>query len=193
MQIKNVLLVILFISTFFNLDLKAGCGGFHIQGNKPNPVAIGDTVRMVLVADGSTCPSSYSHQWYHNGSIITGADNIFYLATEPGDYKLEYIANGSLYSDTYTVIYEGVGIETHTKSVIKIFPNITSGIINMEFNETGEKSLIIYNSIGERVVEESFYVSELSCTRDLTHLEKGIYFFHFITDKRKFVIKVIRE
>ena len=75
MPIKNLFIIILFVSSFFNL--KAGCGGFYIQPNKLNPVALGDTVELDFVADGSHCPDTHSHQWYHNGSIITGADNIF--------------------------------------------------------------------------------------------------------------------
>jgi hypothetical protein len=132
-----------------------------------------------------TSSSTTGNQWYLNGNIINGATGQTYTVTENGSYTV-VVTNGvsSATSVAYVITSfttTPTAIETNTNNIsIVIYPNPTSGIINIE----GEfKEAKIFNSTGELIL-----VSKEKAV-DISGLTNGVYFIE-IDNKFHKIIKL---
>jgi hypothetical protein len=68
------------------------------------------------------------------------------------------------------------------KETVSIYPNPNNGTFMLQFPSMKEPALVIfYNSVGQKVFERVNVGSEE--TFDLSHLPKGVYFFHLKSEK----------
>lgn len=85
-----------------------------------------------------------------------------------------------------------VGVEEHSKDLsLKIYPNPSSGEFRVESLELRVENLIVYNLIGEELMNVVFESTNQSV--DISHLNNGIYFVSIETLKGKKTIKLIKE
>jgi hypothetical protein len=59
----------------------------------------------------------------------------------------------------------------------KLFPNPTTGLLNIEFNANTTATVDLYNVLGERVMTKTFNAAGLR-TIDLGNLDNGIYYMN---------------
>lgn len=94
--------------------------------------------------------------------------------------------------DTSVVIGAPTGLtdEMDDTSLIKIYPNPSSGIIyiNKRFNSEDNSSLMIKNMLGETVLILNHIPGELN----IEHLPKGVYSILFENDSQQHVFKFIK-
>jgi len=86
---------------------------------------------------------------------------------------------------------DALSIKSEKENEIKIYPNPTSGILNILLPANKDKMLIgsIYNISGQKVYE--FNPNLVSTTLDLSFLPKGIYFLNLNTKTQIFNSKII--
>lgn len=121
-----------------------------------------------------------SYQWIdcdNGNAIITGETNGQFTASETGNYAVE-ITKGSctVMSACHAVEIEEVGIEDDfVNNSFHIFPNPTSGILNVNLSNFEENIyLVVFNAIGNKVAEQKVNTANIQI--DLSKQEKGIYF-----------------
>ena len=106
--------------------------------------------------------------------------------TEPGYYtaKLQGADCDSVIGLTLSVLE---GVTETSESVVKVWPNPTSGVLHIEADEFNKVE--IYNLLGQIVMH-----AEKVETMDLSDLDKGVYFL-IASNKNgaKAVTKVIKE
>ena len=106
--------------------------------------------------------------------------------TEPGYYtaKLQGADCDSVIGLTLSVLE---GVPETSESVVKVWPNPTSGVLHIEADEFNKVE--IYNLLGQIVMK-----AEKVETMDLSDLDKGVYFL-IASNKNgaKAVTKVIKE
>jgi hypothetical protein len=73
----------------------------------------------------------------------------------------------------------------------KISPNPTSDILNIEFENTEQRKLIIFNQLGQMVLNETS--NQVNVTLNLEALSKGFYVLTIRTQKGTFTKKIIRN
>ena len=75
---------------------------------------------------------------------------------------------------------------------LSIFPNPTTGILNILIPENMENSnILIYNSLGSEVGSFNIPSNSRSFTTDLKPYGNGIFFIHVLSEGRSVVKKVI--
>lgn len=70
-----------------------------------------------------------------------------------------------------------------------VYPNPTSGIVNIKSKKNQDYSLMIFDAIGRKVYSQKY--KNLLNSINISNLSKGIYFFNFSFDDAEFSKKVI--
>ncbi len=127
-------------------------------------------------------------------AIINNVENGTYPYTvEATGYETasgSVTVNGSDVSEVVT-LNASTDIEISLSQDIKIYPNPTSGVININFeNQTNKLELSIYNITGELVYYTPSFSSE---TLDLSCLNQGVYFVNVKYESNYSMIKLIKE
>ncbi len=129
-----------------------------------------------------------SYQWYHDGNIIAGATDYFYIATEGGDYNL--VATDANSCQVEAAIFDVVaGLPTTIDGLeFMVFPNpvrnkltISSGQFAQSNPSSGGlaiNAITLYSILGEKVIAVS--LPKANCKQpaelDLRALPNGVYY-----------------
>jgi len=101
-----------------------------------------------------------------------------------GTYSYRYGTNGGSHT-IYAKFERQTGIETVDKSVMVIYPNPSSGTINIEVSQNGKAEL--YDVRGKRVAAIDLNAGHN--TMDLSNMPKGIYIIRHQGNVTKIVKK----
>lgn len=120
-----------------------------------------------------TSTSATTYQWYFNGVLMPGETNQSVNATQSGNYVVRVTdANGCTYS--YSLTYEfqlSTGISEADPKVLKLFPNPTTGILQLDGTATGDDfNVFVYDTYGKLVTSVH---NEIRI--DLSEFANGIY------------------
>ena len=162
-------------------------------------VFVNTPVTPSISAVGLTLTSdpAISYQWYLEGNLINGATSQTIAVIQNGNYTVKITdANGcSATSANFNVTSVGVQNINESNSLL-VYPNPTSGIFEIQFNSTTEKTvtLSVTDILGNLIYSE---VIELSGNRfhkkyDLSSFTDGIYFIK-VSDNtnRSRVVKIL--
>ena len=131
-----------------------------------------------------TTTSATTYQWYLNGNLINGATSQNYTPAQNGIYVVRITdVNGCVYK--YSAGYPfslSTGIEENETNNISLYPNPTTGIVDLNFNYQK------FNKVKVDVVD-LFGKIVTSCENnwrlDLSHLSNGIYTLAISLDNKK--------
>lgn len=137
-----------------------------------------------------TTATATTYQWYYNGSLIDGATSQDYTPTQSGIYVVRTTdVNGcvNVYSQGYAYT-AATAIEELEGKNISIYPNPSSGIIDIDLNYQNPDKLIVmvYDTFGKEV-----FLAENSSRIDLTQLANGVYTMSISLDNKKAIYKKV--
>lgn len=137
-----------------------------------------------------TTASATTYQWYYNGTLINGATSQNYTPGQSGIYVVRTTdVNGcvNVYSQGY-VYTTATAIDELEGKNITIYPNPSTGIIDVDLNYQNPTKLIVmvYDTFGKLVFE-----TENSSRIDLTELSNGIYTMSISLDNKKAIYKKV--
>jgi hypothetical protein len=145
-----------------------------------------------ITANGSdlTTAAATTYQWYYNGTLISGATSQTYTPTQSGIYVVRTTdANGCVYvySPGYAYSITTAMEELEGKN-IGLYPNPTSGIVDIDLNYQNPNKLtvIVYDGLGKQVFE-----AVNSSRLDLDQLPNGVYTVSIALDNKKPVYKKV--
>ncbi len=133
-------------------------------------------VPVVTEANDTLYSSAAStYQWYFNGQIITGANDPFYVPSQPGIYIVRITdTNGCVYRyspDFNYSISSGINDFPH-ENLLTVYPNPSGGIFHITADTPDQLfDIVVINAIGQEVVKLGS-----SNAIDLTGFQNGIYF-----------------
>lgn len=93
---------------------------------------------------------------------------------------------GANESDCYTSTKQ-----LKSNSTIKIYPNPTSDNLNIEFETTEQRELMIFNQLGQMVLNESS--NQVNVVLSLEDLPKGFYVLAIRSKERTFTKKIVKH
>jgi hypothetical protein len=169
----------------------------HYVYNVPGVVMVRDTtpVAPVVHLHGDTLItySSGTLTWYHSntlvplvGTVIPGATDTFYHPTALG-YYYAIANNANCPSIASNVIYISLlGVEEVNKSRVNIYPNPTTGVVSLDWNNTAvSMKLNVYNALGQNVINGTIdHQSHYDV--DLSALSSGNYYIQLRDDEGKY-------
>jgi Secretion system C-terminal sorting domain/SprB repeat len=137
------------------------------------PAALNNTVSLALGTLSANL-SGATYQWYQcPNTLLSGATNQTYTPLVDGDYKVDITLSGcTVTSSCVTVVALGNNsFELFSK--FKLYPNPTSGIINIDSDTNGD--ILIVNQLGQVVKTFSIKANALNQI-SIEELNEGTYF-----------------
>ena len=136
-----------------------------------------------------------SYQWLAcNGDYqpIEGQVNQIFTPTSSGSYAVEVTQNGcSAISECYFISISSSELEL--LSGVNIYPNPTSGHLNINFEEALRNGSISVYNIGGQLVKRKTGVNEISTHIDLGSFENGVYIIEIHADDMTMTFRVIKS
>jgi len=133
--------------------------------------------------------SATTYQWYLNGNLIVGATGQTYTPAQNGIYVVRTTdVNGcvNVYSAGYQFgVPTKLNSNTNALNNFEIFPNPSTGIVNLNFKSTENYTVKVYSINGRLMLIEN-NVSSI----DLSSFHNGLYFINVGSEKINFTKKV---
>ena len=133
----------------------------------------------------------FTFQWYRDGLLVVGDTTSTITVFQNGEYLVE-ASNlaGCTSSDTFTVLMNGIN-DSIKPTDIKIYPNPSSGNIQLELNsEIKSGTISVIHISGKLILEKQFNNTSL-LSFDLTRFSKGMYILQLISEEGKSNHKII--
>jgi len=96
-----------------------------------------------------------TYQWYHDGNLIAGATNYFYVATESGDYNV--VATDINNCEVEAAIFDVIAAVEPVPSsdLLNVFPNPADELLQISYRirTNSPQEISIYNSSGKMVMD----------------------------------------
>ena len=174
----------------------------------PTAPAFSEDGNWLEVNDTSLLPLEYSLQWYINGDLIPDAIETTLCNTVPGVslYSLVVTDEQTGCTNEYSLgvaFDENADCTVPTKEILaienslRIFPNPTSGLLNIIFeNEKYQQfDISVSDVIGQRVYSQEVSASLINFneTIDLGDLDAGVYFLKIQTNEGHVVRKLVKN
>ena len=135
------------------------------------------------------------YQWINcddNFAIINGEINKEFTPTTNGNYAVEITANNNCKDTSECLSVSTLNIRKNTLfSNLSIFPNPSSGLVNIKMGDINDLSIKIINVDG-KVVYEKQHINSLQYQFELNE-ERGIYFIEVSSKKAKEYYKLIKK
>lgn len=151
---------------------------------------------ITLTNNVFTSSAATGNQWYRNSTLIPGATNQTYTATQGGYYYTRVTASGcSRNSDS--LLYEPTSIgNIKQHKAIKFYPVPFENSLNVSFEDeqlfrNNNWQIKITDNLG-RVVYTS-YLNKSSSTLNLNQQTSGVYFVSIYNEKDNYVYKVVKK
>ncbi|MDZ4758915.1 MAG: GEVED domain-containing protein [Bacteroidota bacterium] len=158
-----------------------------------NPLPVPTITQDIPNNELSTTAFS-TYQWYKNGVAITGATTQKLKVYSNGDYTVEVTdANGCKgMSVKSTVVWGGV-IATTNNLLVKVYPNPSQGVFNIEMPAGVEvKQLYITDIAGKQIVVTVSYLNKNIYTVDLSDKAAGVYILHLAKGEQSSTVRLIK-
>ena len=172
-----------------SLEPQAPVAAFSYLPLEPN---VGDEVYFV---SNSTDVEAYT--WDFGDTNASADENPVHIFTEAGTYEVTLIVQNDLGVDQITVtitVTDNVGInETLAANVVQLWPNPTSGILNVYVNTPIKEtaSIAVYDVAGREMMASDLKGTNL--TINLAKENNGIYFVKTTVDGKTTVKKVLLQ
>jgi len=139
-----------------------------------------------------------SYQWYHDGSIIPGATEYYYVAPEGGNYNV--VATDNNGCEVEAVIFDviaGINQPAIGNGQLAIYPIPVKDYLNIQSDELKGKNIriSIYNMLGEMVFSSSEIKidTEGIYKTNVSELSAGTYHIRINTDESILYGKFLRQ
>ena len=139
--------------------------------NQPAPLII----NIVLNGASLVASSGYtSYQWFNaDGTIIQGASSEAFIPAAIGEYYV-MISDGNCSENSYLFNYT-ISTTSDLREEIKIYPNPTTGHLNIELDFIYE-SIKVISPLGKQLLEIQNNSNDNNISKlDLSNFDKGIY------------------
>jgi hypothetical protein len=167
-----------------------GCDSLVSLDLTINSLDITTSVNNFTITANNSSASSY--QWINcaNNSQISGATQVSFTAEENGEYAV--IVSDNDCSDTSAcVTIAGLGINNQTYDFINVYPNPSSGIVNIELHDLTNVDIKVFNISGQLIYNSNGINTEIHQFN--LDAPKGIYFVEVAYQNSIKTVKLFNE
>jgi PKD repeat protein len=154
-----------------------------------------------ILQNGDTLLSNagaFSYQWFHNGNIITGATDYYYVALEGGNYSVVATdINGCEVEAVINDVIADISPFSIGNGQLAIFPNpVDDRLQVINLNPASKVSIKIYNALGTAVplpISHSRETSGPTSSLDVSNLPTGMYLLEVETNGQIRRLKFLKQ
>lgn len=163
----------------------------------PAPQGIAQSGDTLIANQGSV-----SYQWYHNGLLISGATDYFYVAQEGGDYNVVATdANGCEVEAAIFNVVAGLTAALSKGEGVMVFPNPVGDQLAIASGQWTINTISIYNILGDLVSAvlpiairmPTAHYQLLTYSIDVSVLPSGMYYLEVSSAGKIFRTKFIKQ
>lgn len=130
-----------------------------------------------------------AYQWYRGDQPIPGATSRDYCVTDWGLYSCRVMSAGGCFQVSNSIpMGIGVGEPNNALDMIRVFPNPSNGVFNLDLSGFGLNqsiSVCVKDMLGKVVYQD--IVSETTASLNLSHLSNGKYFLGMLCGSKQVV------
>ncbi len=130
-------------------------------------------------------------QWYQNSDELIGETDTILIVQSNGAYHLQLTDSFGCFVNSDTVSFTVIGIEEISNEFFSIYPNPSSGIINVKFDIDNVEEITIVNALGKTVLNKNIESINNFIKLDLSKYTDGIYYLKVTTNKNQYLNKLI--
>ncbi len=199
--------------TLYATDINNGCMSMDMVNVNILPLPMMPSISSIMSGNvhvlSPNAPGATTVNWYKNGAGLyfnrpPMSTISVYSYTPAAAYTLRSKgANGCLSMPSNAINVrlgndkEGDALITFDSEEIKVYPNPTQGLLNVEIYNISEMQgkLLLYNTLGQVVLSKNvtFFEGKATEQLDLSNLTKGIYSLSFISESGQKVQKIVKE
>ena len=144
------------------------------------------------------CSQNFNnYQWIDgSGTDIPGETNQTFNPTSNGTYSVRILDGNGCVNSSDGYVVNNISIEEYLKNSIKVFPNPTSGIVNISLESISQEKgrIDIYNAIGELIYSRTLEVNQGENTFqvDATSFSSGVYSIRMTVDDSQVLKQLIK-
>jgi sugar lactone lactonase YvrE len=133
-----------------------------------------------------------AYQWYIYNNILPNETNQTLTINRKGNYSVKIDSSNGCNSTSETFVVNNVGLDEVSETpIFNIYPNPTSGKLNIESSLSQEHNLCIFDVCGKEILNH--IVFQKSTTLELSNLFRGIYMIQITNDDIIFRKKIVIE
>ena len=130
-----------------------------------------------------------SYAWFFDGTTAVGGDSASHIAEFTGSYHaLATDAFGCQWNSDTVIVVLNVGLAEQYKATLSVWPNPTTGILNVDFPGSLNTAAELINSAGQRI--RSLTLRPGVNAMDLTGITNGLYLLRSADGR---VVRVVVE
>jgi Secretion system C-terminal sorting domain len=152
--------------------------------------------QISLQTDSLLSTVATTYQWYFNGVLIPGATNSYYIPTQNGDYTVAITDSNGCANTSAIFNMTSVGINNMSvNAVMGLYPNPVKNVLNLQLNaDKPEKMKLEIYSASAALLRQSYVVSTVTASMDVSDLSAGLYFVKLTGEDSKIIIaRFIKE
>ena len=160
-------------------------------------ITVHNPAAPIISVNSNVLSSSYAtnNQWYFNNAAIPNATNQTHIANFNGYYHVVYTDGFGCEVSSDTIYFQGVGISEVDNNNLKIYPNPSKGIFNLEWNDSHVDNLniSIYNHTGAMIYqsEHQNIMSGEIISIQLENVSTGVYMMQIISPDKVMNKKIV--
>ncbi|MFH0756836.1 MAG: FG-GAP-like repeat-containing protein [Bacteroidota bacterium] len=186
----------------YSVDIQTPCGLYSADYNvafitgpaKPDVYIRGPKVWYLACSNDS----ADEYQWYRDGNLIEGASDPVYIPDQQlGMYQVRISNGGECFTGSDPVYLPGsfTGIDDDPFANLKIYPNPTPGVFNIEMDNPimGELLIDIFTEQGSKVINIKFMkeTSHFVAQVDWSGQGEGLYLINIELDQYSTERKIV--
>jgi hypothetical protein len=136
-------------------------------------------------------------QWFNPSNIAMVTPSIF-SSNIPGQYNYSYVTGNGVCPDDSAIVLVNVlatcnylSIDELSSEAITLYPNPTSGNLNVELNTIESINAVVYDAQGKLILTANNLKN--GSTIDLSTVETGIYMVHLSTENASMIQRVVKN
>lgn len=184
-----------FQSGSYTVEITNTCGS---DLSSPQFVSVSNPPAPMITQQNDTLFSNapMGNQWYLDGNPISGATNSYYVPAAEGNYSVVVTDTNGCISDTSnSVHYIPAGLAENNDTGIKIWPNPTKGVVNIDYYGLNVKELVLTltDVPGRILIKEKLSAinNGFHHVVDLSKYSRGCYFISLENEGSSIQKKII--
>lgn len=169
--------------------------------SEPVDVSIIPGITGTIFSNGNTLwvePAGSGYQWFLNGNPIPGATGSTYIASQSGNYSVQYTGDNGCPANSYVLEFTYVSVDDIGPfSNISLYPNPGNGdfVIEGTLGHTHSVSIGLFDITGRAVKLERNLGQTLSFRENITirDLAKGVYMVRVRANDHEVVFRYVRQ
>ena len=176
----------------WSVNLTTTVNSLSATQSQTNPSSAITNDGSASVADtGGNAAATTTYVWKKNGNVIAGQTNASITNQGVGNYTCDITKGGCTIQNTFSLSVPLSTTDFALNSYFKVFPNPTTGVININMTDFRTAKTTLYDLNGK--VLKTQVIENTSSKINISDLSKGVYLLKIETENGSITKQIIKD